>query len=659
MSEPIGTRIGGSTGPVHSGTGDQHNYHFTIDTSLGDTGGHTPRRIAEDQLRWLRQRFVDPPGMGRARRLLSDTGTAILDAHPGSGRTAAARVLLHELHRDTGIFRELRPDEEEEPDLKDPGLVGAGDRLILDLADASVARWKQTTADLPALRQSVREQQAHLVVVMPHEQEGTLAPDLRAYFARIEPPPGEEVFRRHLLLHRVPPEQYLQPEPVLMEFLHGQPSMEEIAGFADRVQQAHAEHRAGDFSSWCKQARDARKEWRKEVADIVSSRREAPQRALMFVTAMFHGAHADVIHHSAGLLLRTLKTPPDDTPLLACKDLAQRLKEVSAAAGPDGHVRFDKPDYDSAVRAHFWDHMPDLRKRVGDWAAGSMEWPDPHVTPDLREALVGRLADQYLRTERWQELASLAETWSARTASRVRVEAAVHALTHGLEHRRYAGSFRHLVYNWCAYRRLTAELAYVLIRVCTDTIAPTHPDQALVRLHYLARRERGSRAAQDALYGLVSTSGRLRRRMLDRLTKPSSPAADTHLFLQICDPLSLSDPGNAPRALVDEKGVRDCVIAGWEAVLNGLPQSSWQQSATRWLHASATVGRHGGLLLDLLVNAAGQDGRKLAALYSVARAAEPTTPGGRARGVATTELLLRKISAAQGLRPPAAPPRPE
>ncbi|WP_240979632.1 hypothetical protein [Streptomyces sp. HNM0574] len=493
---------------------------------------------------------------------------------------------------------------------------------------------------------------------MPREQE--LEPELRVYGAQIARPDGHEVFRRHLLLHGIPPEEYLHSAPVLDEFLGELPAMEAIADFADRVRRVRAADQEGGLPAWCERARDARKEWRKEAAAQVAALREAPQRALLFTTAMLHGAHADVVHDATGLLLRALGTPQDETPLLARRDLAERLSEIDASTGRDGHVRFDRPDYDTAVRTHFWDHMPDLRNRLGKWAARALEQSGPYLAPELRRALAERLADQYLRTGRRDGLASLAEEWAERGSSRSGVEAAVHALTRGLEHRWYGGSFRRLLYDWCTDKRLTPELAYVLIRVCTDSLAPTHPDQAVVRLHHLARREQGSTAAQEALCGLVETSGRLRRRMLDRLTQPASPEADTHLFLRICDPRALTDPDCATRALLDEKGVRDCVTAGWARALGGvLERPQWQPYAERWLHSASAGGRHGGLLLDLLVDAAGRDGTRLAELYAAARAAEPTSPHGRRRGGETTAVLLRKISAAQGLRPPAAPPRPE
>ncbi|MFD9587615.1 hypothetical protein ACFWBM_23350 [Streptomyces sp. NPDC059980] len=649
MSDGSTTRVEQPSGPVHAGPGTL-NYTVNIGPGDQDKPGRSPRRIADDQLRLLRRQFVDPDGMGAARRLRDESRTVILHGAPGSGRTAAACVLLHEVHQDAGIFRELLPGEEEGA-LTDPGLVGVGDRLLLNLAEAGASQWAQIRTDLSALRAAVQEQQAHLVVVMPYD--GVLESHLQPYRADIDRPPDMEVFRRRLRLHRIPHEEYLRRAPALDAFLAEHPPMEEVALFADRVRRVRAAHPVGDgFPTWCERSRDARKQWRREVAELVAEQNAASQRALLFTTAILHGAHADVIHRGAALLLRILDTPEDEAPLLEGKDLSERLGEIGAATGPGGHVRFDRVDFDSAVRAHFWDHMPDLRHHFSTWTLHSTELNDPHITVDLRSRLVSRLAKQYLRTGRGIDLAFLAEEWSAAPATRARREAAVGALACGLHDPRYGQSLRTLVYDWCVGKQLTGNLAHVLLRVCTDVIAPTHPDQALTRLHHLARRERDATPALDALCDLVTTSARLRRRLLHRLTRYPN-ADDTPLFLRICDPVSLTDPGNAPQPLIEEKTVQASVVAGWAQVFTTMQQPRWQPYAQRWLHTACAAAVHCDRLLALLVDAAGRNGGILAALYSTARAAEPTAPGGRARGTAITERLLQKISTAQGLYPSA------
>lgn len=393
--------------------------------------------------------LVDPAGMGAARHKLTDTGTVILDGPPGSGRTSVARVLLREYDLGTGVFHELLPDEEDELSLSNPALVGTGDRLLLDLSAATAVQWAAARTDLSALRKAVHEQHAHLVVVMPYGHP--LDPDLQHYRIKIDSPDGLQVFRRHLRMHGVP----YEPAPAVTAFLAESRPMREIADFADLVRRAREVASTDEgFAQWCATARKARDDRRAEIATLVAKLREGPQRALLITVAMLHGAHADVIHQAAQLLLHTLKSPPDEQPLLQRKDLAERLTEISASTGPDGHVRFTELDYDAAVCAHFWDHMPDLRQPWGTWVARSVESSDPYVTRELRASLVARLAEQYLRTGRREDLASLAEDWSTTTASRARLEAAVHALTCGLNDPAHGRSFRQWIYQWCAHRQL-------------------------------------------------------------------------------------------------------------------------------------------------------------------------------------------------------------
>ncbi|WP_431781981.1 hypothetical protein [Streptomyces chumphonensis] len=638
------------SGITVTGPGDVY-----IGAVLQDSDKPAFRRFAEDQLRRLRYVLVAPPCMGEARAQLADSGTVILDGAPGSGRSAAARVLLHEHHRDSGAFHELVPGEEGELSLHDPALVGSGDQLLLDLSAADDSRWAAAQADLPALRKTVHEQRAHLVVIMP--PYGVLDPDLQYCRVMLERPPGIGVFRRHLRLHGVPPEQYVRPDGTVTAFLTAKRPMREIAEFADLVRRAREAGQPGDgFGQWCEAAWRARNDGRREAAALVSKIREASQRALLIAVSMLHGAHADVVHRATQQLLSLLGLPPEGDSPLQHRDLAERLLEISATVAPNGQVRFEKLDFDSAVRAHFWDHMPDLRPHLGTWAGSVVELNDPHVVTVVRDGLVERVAGEYLRTGRADRLGNLVEAWSTGVTSRPRLEAAVHALTRGLADPAHARNIREQIYQWCAKRRLKGELAQVLVRVCADVLATSHPDQALVRLYHLARRERGTTRARQALYELVTRSRRLHRVLLNRLAHSDFSPANLGIFLQVSDPELLTlRPGNS-HALVEEQSAQRSLTACWHAVLTELPPPQWQSEARRWLHcAAADTGPLGGLLLDLLVGAAQRctekRGTTFALLYACARDAERTGPEDAARAAETTGVLLHKISVAQGIAP--------
>ncbi|CAL9351932.1 hypothetical protein [Streptomyces sp. enrichment culture] len=655
------TQVESTQGVTH--TGDGHIY-----VSLGSTA-HEPRKpvfrqLPDDQLRWNRRVLVAPVNMGRARDTLEETGTVILDGVPGSGRSATARVLLREHHRPGGAFREILPAELDELPLDEPAFVDPGDRLLLDLSTAEAGLWHAARGGLPSLRQMVRERRAHLVVVMPHE--GVLDPDLQHFRVEIGPPAFPiEVLRRHLRAHGVPCEQFLRNDVTVDEFLSEHKPMRDIADFADRIRRAREAAGPGEgFPEWCAAAKRARAGRRAEVADRVAGSHDASQRALMVAVSMLHGAHADVVHRAAALLLSTVGAPEEETPLLQRKDLAQRLSEISARPGPDGRVRFTELDYDSAVRAHFWDHMPDLRPHLGAWAALVVESGDPHLVPDVRDGLVARLAGEYLRTGRPDALAALAERWSAQGAGRARSEAAVQALTCGLAHPAHGRDFRERIYQWCAYRRLTDEFARVLVQVCADILALDHPDHALVRLHHLALRERGTAYALQALRHLVADSPRLRGKLLDRLARGDLAPTDLAIFLRVSDPEPLTDPSVTTRALVDEEGVRRSLITCWRAVLtHAVSRPEGRRVTPRaeiqsWLHwAAEGAGDRGEVLLDLLVTAADRCGEgrgaAFAALYASARQVEFTSPGADAHSTETTDLLLHKIGVAQNLGPAA------
>ncbi|MEU2500626.1 hypothetical protein ACPCIX_05115 [Streptomyces pseudogriseolus] len=659
MSTEHTTWVEGAQSVTHTGGGD---IHVSLGAAAHEHRKPVFRQLPDDQLRWVRRVLVAPVNMGRARTTLKETGTVILDGAPGGGRTAAARVLLREHHRPVGAFRELLPGERDELPLHNPALVDPGDRLLLDLASAEAGLWHDALGGLPALRRTVHDRRAHLVVVMPHG--GALDPDLQHYRVEIGPPVSPlEVLRRHLRAHGVPHEQFLRDDVTVDDFLRDRKPMREIADLADRIRRARESAGPGEeFPEWCAAANRARAVRRAKVAQDVAGLPEASQRALMITVSLLHGAHADVVHRATALLLNAVGPSEEGIPLLQRMDLAQRLSEISARCGPDGRVRFTELDYDSAVRAHFWDHMPDLRPHLGTWAARVVESNDPHLVPDVRDGLVARLAGEYLRTGRAEALAGLAERWSTQGAGRARSEAAVQALTCGLADPAHGRHFRERIYQWSAYRQLTAEFHHVLVQVCADVLAPGHPDHALIRLHHLARRELGTVRALEALCDLTAGSRRLRRRLLDRLARGGLPPADVAIFLRVSDPAPLTDCSVTTRALIDEEEVRRSLITCWRAVLTeAVSQPEGRRAAARaeirrWLHwAAENAGDRGEVLLDVLVESAarcGDDrGSAFAVLYTSARRTECASPGSDAHSARTTDLLLQKIGVAQGLGP--------
>ncbi|NEE56976.1 hypothetical protein G3M55_72030, partial [Streptomyces sp. SID8455] len=138
---------------------------------------------------------------------------------------------------------------------------------------------------------------------------------------------------------------------------------------------------------------------------------------------------------AAHSLLGVLGHPQDETPRLARAGLGEQFEELSLAREGDGRVRFVRLAYDEAVRRHFWENFPDLRADFRDWVGECMEIPT--LGAEDRARLVGRFAEQALRTDRPDDLHLLIERWTRSSAGgRLRAEAAA-ALELGLSHERY------------------------------------------------------------------------------------------------------------------------------------------------------------------------------------------------------------------------------
>ncbi|CAM5483420.1 hypothetical protein SFUMM280S_05028 [Streptomyces fumanus] len=193
-------------------------------------------------------------------------------------------------------------------------------------------------------------------------------------------------------------------------------------------------------------------------------------------------------------------------------------------------------------------------------------------------------------------------------------------------------------------RRLPGSIAeiaeYQYAPVCSQTMALTHPDQALVRLHHLARRARGPVAAnaRQAVLDLAGSDERLYRQMLDRLAAGLADdrwPTDRTLFTELADPL---------RGL-GFATVRASLIACWRSVLRR-PVETWAAPVRDWLTAGVDL-RHRRLVLPVLAAAAATDTRVSGRVYRVALDWERA--GHSDERAATVRDLLRTIDAAQGL----------
>ncbi|WP_283133110.1 hypothetical protein [Rhizohabitans arisaemae] len=646
MSDSFATLIANAQGFVHTGSGDLNAFFLGL---LKDSKGLTPREVALADLRWLRERFLDPPGFGMARAALQACGCVLLDGARGSGRSAAAKVLLYDLGESGRVFRELLLDDGV-TDYLDAWAIQHGERLLLDLSTDQAGDWGKAQGLLPALRNVVEKQAAQLVVALPAVGEREIPPELVQYRFEIKRPADDQVLQQHLRAAGIPYAETSAPASIVARHLGMNQPMRKIARFAELV--VAARESAGNtrgFAEWCATARDALT----EQIDITGHMRRlttAPQRGLLLTVAMLHGAHSDVVHQAAGQLLRIHEYAEDKFPLEQ-DDLEVRLKDVEAELDESGIVRFTKLGYDAAVRSHFWRKVPQLRTDFTEWVGDVIAVPN--LDQEDGERLIRRFTELCLHERYLSTLTDLVPKWTGEARNDQRLRAAAQVLKVGLHHEVHGRFFRRELYNWSKDKRIPGALAQLIVEMCTQVIALRHPDQALVRLHHLARRERGTTRARDALAQLIGPNLQFHHRLLARFHHTFSQRtqnldADTDLFLAISDPVQLSEAGKRDHALSADDVVRDQLTCGWSVVFQRRDHQTWARPAERWLRAALSADEwHRDRLLDVMVTAAVRTTKAPAFLYQTARSLPWVATDGRESHTAFVNRVLEKITAAQ------------
>ncbi|MEH6378838.1 ABC transporter substrate-binding protein [Streptomyces sp. KLMMK] len=648
MTHGFGTFVTDSHGPMHSGDGTQFNFYLREAASRLRAPGRSPRAFAPDDLGRLYPSFVEPPGFDQAREVLRRHRTVLLSGRTGSGRHTAALMLLHEAGTETNGFHEL-PDTRDDVDQAalDTSSIGDRSRLVLNLSNSDPDQYIAVQQELSGFRAELLRHDALLVIVLPLHLAYLQQDGLEHLTAELDRPDGSEVLMRHLQLADIRPDHGDLASPRLASYL-ASASMGELSRLADRIRRARdsGPPRSG-FAQWCTEALDTLADRRSEVAAFVASLGRGRQRALALALAMFHASSPDVVFHATTKLLTVVGHPEDEQPRLEHMDLTTELASIKAATGPDGLVRFRTPAYAPALRTHFWTYLPDLRPGFREWVGRCVQ--ELVLGAEGRTDLVLRFAAETLRTDQPEGLWELAEQWSRRDASGRFLPDAVLALAEGLRHDRHGRAFRKWIYDKARTPDLSRGLRRVLILMCSETMVKSHPEQAVVRLHHLARQKAegpGSPASQ-ALIELAERNDRLVPFLLDRLA-PGRWLVDGAIFYEV----AALAARRRPLCLVVP--VRAGLTAGWAAVLRHCPDEQWGPHVQRWLCVANGADTHADLLLDILVDAGSRSPGAFGRLHVISRDWSHASSEERAHRRTLFRALSLKFDAAQGIGTPAA-----
>ena len=590
-----------------------------------------------DELRRLQKHFIRPPGFSGAKAIMEEHRTVILHGPPGSGRTATAQMLLYGTWSGRGQLLELPQEHDRESGLRvNPDYVGPDDRVWVDLSDTGPL-WDACQRDLHTLRARVNERGARLVVIMPYQEE--LRHEFRPYLRRIDVPPQAEAFQ-HLLRTEglMPPDGQANPP----KFLASTRSMADIRQFVDHVRDAREQAKGhGNIGDWIAAAGEPTAPRERGVTEALA-RLQTPQRVLLLCTAMLHGAHADVIARNAAALLADLTngsgTPLDGLPL------DQRFREIGAKPDAARHVHFVAPGYEVTVRAFFWRHFPELHNVLVSWVSVALDSTD--LSDDDRAELAHGFTELCLEQRYQAPWTNLVEHLASGRRNLRSMWVAATILEHGLRSEKNSQTFRRQVYDWSLDKNISDVLAEVLVAAC-EAMADTHPAEALVRLHHIARRHQRSVGAHDAMTDLARTAPWLLSLLLSRVTRRSPEAAweaDADIFLDISDVSNYADRPPTGQPLIEQDQVTHQLAAGWALAFARLPPEVWVSRVHDWLRRAAEDEASQRVLVDVLVNGARDTASVRPQLFGLAHRAPFRN--------AIADLLLTKISNIQGVELP-------
>lgn len=640
-----GTVIGSSEGPVQTGNGVQvTNSEFdelSMDQVAGDkftaetmlvlqiAGQETNRRVramqrfSERRLSSLAVCFVEPEGFAQAQAVLAEKRAVLVGGPAGSGRLTAAAMLLHRVG-DAHRIRQIDVDlGEEDLPMLDAGQVHPGESLLLDLSPLDLPDFLRASRELDAVMDRVADVGSLLAVVLPDYERQVPSSNLRGLRVelRLTPSLARRVFEHHLKARGVSPGG---SNPLLVA-MFDRPRAGELAELAHLV--AESMLTTGKWDEALAAALGTLSNWSAELTETFAAHPDAAWRSLLLAAALLADCPSDAVFEADRELARLLEFPDVEEHPFARPGLTERLADVGAEI-VDWRVQFSRPRYADAVLNHVWRNFPGLRPKLALWIEQLPRLARTSMVEHDRTVIAERFTTLSLRHGMVSDLLRAARGWA--TVGNTRTTAlAVQVLGRAVLDPALGWQFRRKVYAWARDDSVAPRLAFVIISVCENVLAPAYPEAAMVRLHHLTRHRDGTvaSAAVEALLRLV-TDQQSRRWLLDRVVAALGGdvrGRDIELFGRLVDPAQSYSAAELAQ-----------IRFGWHAAL-GRPESVPLLMA--WLSVRTED------VLDLLVGACEGQTLLLGRLRATAVAWVAEDPAARHE---TGTLLDEKIDSAMG-----------
>lgn len=263
----------------------------------------------------------------------------------------------------------------------------------------------------------------------------------------LESPPAAVVLLRHLRTDAFNPAEFGGLPAQITDFAQKQRSMHQIARLADLIFRARAQNR-DDVEAFCLRAIEAMGPKAEVISRALTEVGSGEQRAFLLTTAMLHGARLYELQVATGVLLRVLKHPRDDSPILNQSDWAERVKAIRASLDSDQRVTFDELDFDEAIRRYLSVYLPDVHRVLPDWFAEVCQ--QQNLGEEDRDSLTGHFAAQFLRAGLRSDRRVLTDLVAALTKSAggSSERVAHQLLVKGLGSEEHGGHFREQILAW-------------------------------------------------------------------------------------------------------------------------------------------------------------------------------------------------------------------